>query len=315
MQVSSNTAKRRAAKLAGLLPAVFAVAFSVQACNSDDVEDIRSATGATDPNCRPSTCSTLAKNCGLVNDGCGGTLRCGTCAGTDNDCRQNVCDRGCVSDTECPNGSACINGSCSEKCSSSADCNSGQNCSNGSCVANAATSCRYDADCRSDERCTNGYCAGTSTGNRMCRYDSECRSGESCRNGRCESFGGQSCRYHQDCRTDESCVNGLCTRNNGSQCRYDRDCRSGERCNYGVCTYMGGGFRAQCTTRGIRFDLGPFQIGFKQETWLEEANANDIRVDSCWCSNGNLRVDEGTTTRTIRCARCDGNQDTYTCYE
>jgi len=33
------------------------------------------------PSCVPKTCLQLSKNCGSVNDGCGGSLSCGTCSG------------------------------------------------------------------------------------------------------------------------------------------------------------------------------------------------------------------------------------------
>src|SRR5262245_56546473 len=82
----------------GILPAALIVALT--ACSTDVKHNGRTTeANGTDPNCRPSTCSTLGKNCGEVPDGCGGTLRCGTCAGTGNDCRENVCQRGCRSNS------------------------------------------------------------------------------------------------------------------------------------------------------------------------------------------------------------------------
>lgn len=110
-------------------------------------------------------------------------------------------------------------------------------------------------------------------------------------------------------------MNGYCTRNNGNQCRVDRDCPSNERCSYGSCVYSGSNVRAECETRGIRIKIGPVSLSFKEETWLEERNSSDVRVDSCSCSNGNLRVDEGATTRTIGCSRCEVSGSTYTCLQ
>src|SRR2546426_2078544 len=34
------------------------------------------------PSCAPVTCAALGKNCGSLSDGCGGTLNCGTCSGS-----------------------------------------------------------------------------------------------------------------------------------------------------------------------------------------------------------------------------------------
>lgn len=305
-------------KWVALLPVALVVTmgFAVQACGSEDL-DLKADKSSVDPSCRPATCSTLAKNCGIVSDGCGGQLRCGTCAGTDNDCRSNVCERGCESDSECGDSSACINGSCSDKCSESSDCPSGQSCQTGVCRENAATSCRWDSDCRADERCsTEGFCVGTSTGNRTCSYNSQCRGGETCRNGRCENLGSQSCRYHSDCDREESCLNGYCSSQNSS-CRYDNDCPNNSRCSYGVCTGSGNGnIRAQCISRGVSIGLGFIDINISREHWFyDSANSTGKRVDDCECrSNETLIIEQGDKRRSIGCSVCDRNGDDITCY-
>jgi hypothetical protein len=322
MQAAIHAASRRSyLSLLGVLPVALLVGFSLPACSSDvPTSSPTVSTTPTDPLCRPTTCSTLGKNCGIVADGCGGSLRCGTCSGNGNDCRDNVCQRGCTSNTECPSGGSCINGSCSDKCAESRDCPSGQNCSNGSCTANAAQYCNYDSECRSDERCTNNSCLGNTSGNRVCRYDSECRGGESCRNGACSSVGGQTCRYHADCRTNETCTNGYCSTQGGSSCSNDSNCSYGERCSYGVCRRTDSGYgrvRSECFTRGISLPLPFGDISFAVENWYYDSqNPNGERVDSCICrSNGTMHIEDGSHSFDVRCSRCIKNGDERTCYE
>jgi hypothetical protein len=268
------------------------------------------------------TCATLGKNCGILNDGCGGTLRCGTCAGSGNDCRDNVCMRGCSSNAECGNGGSCINGSCSDRCADSSTCPSGQYCNNGSCAQNAATSCRYDAECRADERCTNNQCVGTGNGTfRTCRSASECRGGEQCNNGTCQSWGGRTCRYHTDCAVNEQCTNGYCSSQGGSACSYDSQCSYGERCSYGVCRRQDNGtgqVRAECYTRGISIPLPFGQISFGSENWLyDDQNPNGVRVDSCTCPPGQyqMHINDSWGSRDIPCSQCIKNGDERTCYQ
>jgi hypothetical protein len=278
----------------------------------------------------------MGKNCGIVPDGCGGTLRCGTCAGTSNDCRDNVCERGCRSNSECSDGTACINGSCSDKCNGPADCPSGQSCSNGSCVANQAQSCQYDSQCRSDERCMSGYCSGNNTNNttnQTCRYDNDCRVGETCRNGLCSTYNNnsQTCRYDSDCPYNSSCFNGYCSGTNtgsGSTCRNDSDCRYGEWCGNGYCqssnnngNYGNGAVRARCETYGVGVNLPfgsiDFGLGYEQHIYYDSQYPNGIQVDSCICPySGGMKVDFGSTTRTIDCSRCiNDNGEHRTCYQ
>ena len=46
--------------------------------------------GTTTTACNPTTCLAEGKDCGTIDDGCGGTLSCGTCSGQDT-CVSNVC--------------------------------------------------------------------------------------------------------------------------------------------------------------------------------------------------------------------------------
>jgi hypothetical protein len=77
--------------------------------------------GKQDNDCTPTTCAALGANCGTVDDGCGGSLSCGTCAspetcggGTDNvcGCIANCTDRVCGSDGCGGSCGTCAEGSC-----------------------------------------------------------------------------------------------------------------------------------------------------------------------------------------------------------
>jgi glucose/arabinose dehydrogenase len=74
--------------------------------------------------CTPTTCSALGKNCGSVNDGCGGTLNCGTCT-SPNTCggggTPNVCGTSSCTPTTCAaQGKNC--GSINDGCGGTLNC-------------------------------------------------------------------------------------------------------------------------------------------------------------------------------------------------
>lgn len=306
------------------LAAAFVVVLA--ACGTDKPSGATTTQSGTYPNdCRPQTCSTLAKNCGIVSDGCGGNLRCGSCAGTNNDCRNNVCERDCSSNDECPSGAVCISGSCSDKCHDSSDCPSGQTCNSGSCIPNAPATCNYDSQCRADERCVSGKCVGSqSSYGGSCRTDSQCRGGEACRNGTCTNLGSRTCRYSSDCGSNQSCVNGYCSRdddgyNDSDRCDSDYDCPGSEKCRWGYCRdgYEGRDAKANCITNSVALDTPFGSFSFYEENWLYSwDHPNGQRVDSCTCpNNSGMRVDYGNDVSTISCNRCVKNGNERTCYE
>ena len=77
----------------------------------------------TQPCCVPETCDSLGAECGVQDDGCDGTLQCGTCDDED-DCTDDTCDAGtCVytdlveipeADGGCDDGDACTADTCGE---------------------------------------------------------------------------------------------------------------------------------------------------------------------------------------------------------
>lgn len=72
--------------------------------------------------CIPQTCAEMGKNCGTVDDGCGGMLECGTCAGNEQCGPANVCIAvGCANGAitppgcgDCPQGKSLIDNFCTD---------------------------------------------------------------------------------------------------------------------------------------------------------------------------------------------------------
>ncbi|MGC4119944.1 MAG: Ig-like domain-containing protein [Myxococcales bacterium] len=85
--------------------------------------------------CQKTTCAAQGKNCGSLDDGCGGTLACGTCTGN-NTCVANVCTA-CSPTTCTAQGKNC--GTISDGCNGTLTCGS---CSgNDVCTSNVCTAC------------------------------------------------------------------------------------------------------------------------------------------------------------------------------
>lgn len=97
-------------------------------------------TGGDADTCTPTTCAAQSKNCGDIVDGCGKSLHCGDCSGTDTcggGSSANVCGAGtCTNTTTCADeGKNC--GLISDGCNAVLDCGT---CGSGStCVANVCT--------------------------------------------------------------------------------------------------------------------------------------------------------------------------------
>jgi hypothetical protein len=94
--------------------------------------------------CPPTTCVAQSKNCGTIDDGCGGTIDCGTCdpSGSTPICVNNVCSA-CSVTHPCSSGCCLSDGSCQPGSSDSACggtgqtcdvCEVGEACSSGTCV-------------------------------------------------------------------------------------------------------------------------------------------------------------------------------------
>jgi hypothetical protein len=167
--------------------------------------------------CQPVTCAQIGASCGVVNDGCGGMINCGTCVAPQT-CGgsgvANVCGGGtscgaitcqsvgancgtiidacnqAISCGSCPAGQICggggTNNQCVSACTSNAGCPAGTVCSAGACVASGALgqACTSNSQC-STNNCVNGYCMSTPScvdndADGWPAYTATCPSGRDC---------------------------------------------------------------------------------------------------------------------------------------
>jgi hypothetical protein len=139
--------------------------------------------------CTPNSCAQTNATCGVVSDGCGGQIDCGTCAtgSTRPLCVNNVCT-GCSSGNPCPAGGCCTR--------------------NGACIENGAA-CNDGSACTTGDTCQNGTCTGTSV---ACNSPGECQRIP----GTCDATSGQ-CTYPTAAdgtrcgnKCTQACSNGAC---------------------------------------------------------------------------------------------------------
>ncbi len=186
--------------------------------------------GVTDACCTPATCASIGATCGLVPDGCGGTLSCGTCDGlhvcdddvhscvTTSTCRQSCAseEQECLADgTQLP--SACVTGehNCIDDCCVPATC------------AQRGASCGSISDgCGGTLSCGNCPTTGTST--------------YACENNQCVCIPQTSCAgkcgpQANGCGGVFNCVSCTCTPNcpNNARCGQGNGC--GGYCSEGSC--------------------------------------------------------------------------------
>ena len=131
--------------------------------------------------CTPKTCFNLGKNCGIWNDGCGGSLSCGFCQSSQI-CTDGVCAGTCAPLTclqlgkscglwndscggsldcgTCVSGKTCQNGACVSTCTPSTCTNLGKNCGSWSDGCGGTLSC---GNCQSNQQCLSGICTSANT--------------------------------------------------------------------------------------------------------------------------------------------------------
>jgi hypothetical protein len=193
--------------------------------------------------CTPRTICPPGLNCGDVADGCGGTIRCGTCTPPET-CggggTPNVC--GCTPLTTCPGGANC--GTISDGCGGNVSC--GGPCSGTTplCLSNVCTACGTSGDCVAaslGDLCCSGACV---TG--ICCVDTECApAGNECVGNQCFCDGGSVCADPTPdcCGAPGSCTNTDTDENNCGACGvtcsgatplcWDGDCVCGDVCEDG----------------------------------------------------------------------------------
>lgn len=140
--------------------------------------------------CVPQTCAELGAQCGTHDDGCGGTVRCGSCASGE------VCSSG-----------ACIHDVCAGGCSA-AHC---LTCTSAGCVTTCPSNRGCDGAGACSIDCGEGRWGGTRCcyGAEMCTRHGEeicCDPGALCRNNDEGCCGGRG----KTCYWDEMCCSGSC---------------------------------------------------------------------------------------------------------
>ena len=236
-------------------------------------------TCVTDLACEPTTCRKEGKNCGTLDDGCGTTLSCGTCA-TPNTCggggEVNVCGpESCSTADPCSQGccgadAVCKGGSSATACGAAGACvdctaePSGHRCLTGVCGCNTTTDCGFGDVCdvqghlcvpacdatSCETGCCDdsGFCA-TGTGAQSCGSSGMCVDcstasiGKACVNGTC------GCNTTSDCPTGRAC--NLATKTCTTTCSASQACNGG-CCNNGTCTT--GSSTSTCGYNGLACD-------------------------------------------------------------
>ena len=147
--------------------------------------------------CTPKTCSQLNAECGNIDNGCGVSLDCGTCSGTDicnTDTKQ--CEATCTPKTCSQLNAEC--GNIDDTCGSDINCgicSTNEHCSNNSCF------CDTNFHLESGNCVANGNC-----------YNVTCDSWKECNetNGDCELIAGR-CDMTSDCNNSNLiCSNHYC---------------------------------------------------------------------------------------------------------
>jgi hypothetical protein len=212
--------------------------------------------------CTPTTCAAVGANCGMIADGCGGTLDCGTCTlpqtcgggGT-----PNVC--GCSPTTCAAVGANC--GMIADGCGGTLDCGTcalpetcggggtpnvcgptvcgngvidpGEQCDGASCGTD--TGCGSPSDAFPCQCCTTRYCSGGFLPN--CCAGSFCARSVFSPVGYCTPF---SCTPETGCGGSPfACVDGTCCAGPGQSCINVPCCPGlGTSCVFGLCCLPAG---------------------------------------------------------------------------
>ena len=199
--------------------------------------------------CVPFTCEIVGGECGILNDGCGGTVPCGSC-GPNETCQPNLvcaCDylecggECCSQDAVCYQGqcwTGCVPDCAGKLCGDDDGC--GGTCPDSPCAAPGEV-CYLGACCAPD--CDGKACGAQDSCGGVC--DGPCPGGVDCVDGVCceTDCAGKACGAPDGCGGScplgsctgdwESCVDGSC------ECIYldceGACCGGGEYCLDGVC--------------------------------------------------------------------------------
>ena len=135
--------------------------------SSNTAVSVSSAMSSSSTGCHPTSCLTLAFDCGTADDGCGGTLDCGTCmppqwcggSGSPNVCGWHLCTPKTCQQL----GLDC--GAAPDGCGGELSCGTcpvGKTCGGGGmpnvCCLDGGTQCANAADCCT-HNCAGGVCS------------------------------------------------------------------------------------------------------------------------------------------------------------
>lgn len=230
----------------------------ITACQDGDGCCAAGCTSANDDDCTctPRSCADIGATCGDADDGCGGTLSCGTCSGA-RSCQNNTCvdvpvgsiGDACDADDNCPVDCADTgdfkDGFCTQACDDDFDCTSGSHCIEmpGYQDTFCAPNCQADNDCRSD-----GYgcwdvdydntkeCAPRAQGNAQvgaaCDGLYQCAAHLNvCAQGFADGYCTRECFFNGECPSGSVCMTnpdgpGFCAAlcEQASECRSQYDC-------------------------------------------------------------------------------------------
>jgi hypothetical protein len=206
--------------------------------------------------CSPTTCAAVGANCGMIADGCGGTLDCGTCTlpqtcgggGTPNVCGCSPTTCLCGNNVFDP-GKTCDGTADSPFCSS--DPVTANRCVACQCCGSTDHRCSPEGTCCDPrDACTTG--SGVAACTRTCTTSSDCGGGGTtapeCENGLCCVPLGSPCAalalgIHDTCCGGNACAAPVhdavgtvnCCIPTGEPCTDSSTCCSGS-CNVGTST-------------------------------------------------------------------------------
>lgn len=208
--------------------------------------------------CTPTTCETQKTVCGQIQDGCGGTLECGTCPAATPYCSDEGQCLECITpEDESCGAFACDtqNAVCYDTCGSAAECAAEHYCQYAGCQPQKADG----QACESENECVSGVCNDT------CGCGPDC-DGKECGPDGCGGTCSPGCSEPYGCdEATGTCVQCIdqsdftfCTLVTAPDYGYDV-CIDGTCVSPGTC-----GDSAECNSDGVHFEIPPDNVPTSQ---------------------------------------------------
>ncbi len=225
--------------------------------------------------CLPKTCKQLGKQCNKWDDGCGKTLDCGVCSGTDQCDATGNCVTDCTPKTCQQLGKEC--GNWDDGCGKQIPCGT---CTGGNCVAGACVPCKSDF-CQTSGYSSGQYCKDAST-LVTCKIDGACKveveppqtCTSGCANNKCnvDKCTGVQCPCQKCAPATGSCVPDATKE--GTSCGNGKTCIGGACvCESNFCQDGGYSSGTYCKDAGT-------QVGCTTQ------GACKVEKDETFCQNG-----------------------------